>query len=186
MGIRSSIRVSCRIPSKKERAMRLKIPVLLLIAVPLVLAGATTWVHAATDVYVCIQGVVGDSNVQPDCIDVLEFHHLVKGDSAQEHESIVFVKRRFDSSTVDLLSLLHNSDQREMTFYFATMAGETELYYRIDLYHAVVVAVEPWSRDDGSEQLERIRISYDEMRITHVYYPPSGGQQSEDYLLTVP
>jgi hypothetical protein len=141
--------------------MRPKSPLLLLFAVALLLAGATTWVHAATDVYVSIQGVVGDSNVQSDCIDVLE-------------------------STVDLLWLLHNSDARDMTFYFANIVAEPELYYRIDLHGAVVVAVEPWSRDDGSEQLERIRVSYAEMRITHIYYPPSGGQQSEDYLLTVP
>ena len=166
--------------------MQARILVLLLFFLPAVLFVAASPVHAVTEAVVCIQGVDGDSTAHgfSDCIDVLEFHHLVTGPSAQEHESIVFVKKRQERSTVDLLYLLHNTDERDMTFHFMLTAPTPTVYYQIELQHARIMAIQPWSRDGGTDELERIRVDYTEMRVVYISYDPPGSPES--YMLAVP
>jgi type VI secretion system Hcp family effector len=169
--------------------MQRRIPLLPLLALPLVLAGSTTGALAVTEVYVCIQGIAGDSQVQSDCVDVHEFHHLVQGEPGNtRHEAIVFVKKRNDRSTVDLLRALHMTEPHDMSFHFQRGHPEPTEYYRIELHDAIVVAIEPWSRDGGSgvEELERVRVSYSDMQLLYTEPSKSGDPRKKGHILRAP
>ena len=169
--------------------MRLRILLLPLLALPLVLAASMTGALAVTEVYVCIQGIAGDSQVQSDCVDVYEFHHLVQGEPGNtRHEPVVFVKKRNDRSTVDLLRALHMAEPHDMSFHFQRGLPMPTEYYRVDLHDAVVVAIEPWSRDGdgGVEELERVRVSYSDMQLYYSEPSKSGDPRKKTHILRTP
>jgi type VI secretion system Hcp family effector len=166
--------------------MQGKIPVLLLFLLPAVLFVTTSPSHAATDAVVCIEGVEGDSSVSgfSNCIDVFEYHHLVKGPTAQEHETIVFVKRRWERSSVDILQLLHNNEHFRVTFHFVRVTGSPTVYFELELEGAHIMAIEPWTRHPEDDDFEKVRIDYNQMRVTYRHWDPPGSPES--YQLTVP
>jgi len=134
----------------------------------------------AQDAFVQFNGIQGDSTVPGyvDHVEVFEFHHLVTGSGAANHEPIVFVKKRKERSTVDLLQQLDTQGPVQATFKFTRsfQGGVLKTVFEVQLTEAHVVGIEPWSRNDadGTDEYERVLLDYAEMKVLFNEYSPSG------------
>ncbi len=139
-----------------------------------------------------IQGSVTQAG-REGTIQGLEYHHLVEipVDAASGapagrpvHQVVIFTKA-VDRSTVNLWRAFgdgENLTKVEFMFYRLNPVGTEELYYKVTLTDAKVVALEPITphvRDAEFENFpdqERIRLDY---RLIKVEFPSDGGEEHE-------
>ena len=126
-------------------------------------------------------------------IEGFEYHHLVEipidpgsglPTGRAQHQVVIFTKE-VDKATVNLWRALDNGENLtkvEFMFYRVTNVGLQELYYKVTLTDAKVVALEPITphfRDadfiDFTDQ-ERIRLNY---RLIKVEFPSDGDEEHE-------
>ncbi len=117
--------------------------------------------------------VVGPSGLQE--IEAFEFHHYVSRQPGlplppDVHESIVFTKKRVESSTVPLLRAMDLVELLTVTFSFCDSTCQS-FPYEINLIGAQIVAIEPWTRLDVNSELERIRLTYQSIEFVFTGNP---------------
>ena len=147
----------------------------------------------AQEAYLELPGIIGDvtSLGYEDHVEVLEFHHLVTGAGAANHEPIIFVKKRKERSTVDLLQRLDSGAKVDAVFKFTEDFGVNgvKTVLEAQLIGGKVVAIEPWSRNgaDGSDEFERVRMEYQDLKVIHREYDQTGGLlNTESHTLSKP